>query len=772
MSEDEIKHPLVTLMKQKYGVTKQSSLRLNSDDSLFVVFRKIANYIYKNGEWNDQDYADAIKSYLENTDRGNTDKREIASIVKDPGGQQVLRTNRNTYTINYKDENSKKLYFILDQDNKSWSHQGDNYYKVYDPNVTWVIGNQNYTLGYGKLLNDLMQEWQSTKQEVPLDEFKAQLYRLTSHKYAKKIWQTQFQETALGNLSYQEFMAMTEPIVENEEDLLGKGPEELKRISRRFKASALQNNEQLAKQYLGRRVRFRSWQTAYEANQINRFIKNYLEKTYNIVRQQRYERDLDKQTHAKSWETKKNIDKATQQIMDRSSLHQYFSKIELDNDVDLKAFGYFEDEVKRLMSHMPLANDKNILRLRKLGNHRALGMYVPSLDTIVLEFRKQSEVRKDSSGDTVGISSFIHEYGHYLDYRLSKWPLSLENNFKPLITQYTKNLASSNLSDSKVEYLTTPTEVFARGFELWSYESAKLRGNLIGQEKEYNAKTGAIEYQAFDSGLRERLFNYFDQIPQLKEIKPELAIDTSQFEKVKPLETKEDLSDAHVLKDLSVKALQRWTDNPEKLEQLISVTGTSMQMNNPNRLLALDQLQLEKLPTMVPAQELKQLKMTPDQGIHKVRGFVQKSNKHWVSSEMYSLPDLLEQAKGDLELTKQLKALDKPQKQYNQEKVTKLLDQTSLKFKNSDNTITKAFKRAERYILLDSLSGQVNRQPFRFTNEERELLNKAVPELLKVMYLRVTEATSKEEKNLRTKLQPTISKNISLPLNRSKTIKH
>lgn len=701
MSKDEIKHPLATLMKQKYGVTKQSSLRLKSDDSLFVVFRKIANYIYKNGEWNDQDYADAIKSYLENTDRGNTDKREIASIVKDPGGQQVLRTNRNTYTINYEDKNSKKLYFILDQDDKSWNHQGDNYYKVYDPNVTWVIGNQNYTLGYGKLLNDLMQEWQSTKQGVPLDEFKAQLYRLTSHEYAKKSWQTQFQET----------------------------------------------------------------------NQINRFIKNYLEKTYNIVRQQRYERDLDKQTHAKSWETKKNIDKDTQQIMDRSSLHQYFSKIELDNDVDLKAFGYFEDEVKRLMNHMPLANDKNILRLRKLGNHRALGMYVPSLDTIVLEFRKQSEVRKDSSGDTVGISSFVHEYGHYLDYHLSKWPLSLDNNFKPLIAQYTKNLANSNLSDSKVEYLTTPTEVFARGFELWSYESAKLRGNLIGQEKEYNAKTGAIEYQAFDSSLRERLFNYFDQIPQLKEVKPELAIDTSRFEKVKPLETKEDLSDAHVLKDFSVKALQRWTDNPEKLEQLISVTGTSMQMNNPNRLLALDQLQLEKLPTMVPAQELKQLKITPDQGIHKVRGFVQKLNKHWISSEMYSLPDLLKQAKGDLELTNQLKALDKPQKQYNQEKVTKLLDQTSLKFKDSDTTITKAFKRAERYILLDSLSGQVNRRPFRFTNEERELLNKGVPELLKVMYLRITEAASKEEKNLQMKLQPTISKNISLPLNRSKTIK-
>ena len=103
-----------------------------------------------------------------------------------------------------------------------------------------------------------------------------------------------------------------------------------------------------------------------------------------------------------------------------------------------------------------------------------------------------------------------------------------------------------------------------------------------------------------------------------------MAIDTSQFEKVKPLETKEDLNDAHALKNLSIRALQRWTDNPEKLEQLISVTGTSMQMNNPNRLLALDQLQWEKLPTMVPAQELKQLKVTPAQGTHKVRGFVQK----------------------------------------------------------------------------------------------------------------------------------------------------
>ena len=47
MSEDEIKHPLVTLMKQKYGVTKQSSLRLNSDDSLFVVFRKLRTIFIK-----------------------------------------------------------------------------------------------------------------------------------------------------------------------------------------------------------------------------------------------------------------------------------------------------------------------------------------------------------------------------------------------------------------------------------------------------------------------------------------------------------------------------------------------------------------------------------------------------------------------------------------------------------------------------------------------------------------------------------------------------
>ncbi len=63
----EVRNPLTTLMKQRYGINRQSSLRLTDKDTLFSTFRKVANYIYKNGDWQEQDYCDAIKHYLEDT---------------------------------------------------------------------------------------------------------------------------------------------------------------------------------------------------------------------------------------------------------------------------------------------------------------------------------------------------------------------------------------------------------------------------------------------------------------------------------------------------------------------------------------------------------------------------------------------------------------------------------------------------------------------------------------------------------------------------------
>ncbi len=76
--------------------------------------------------------------------------------------------------------------------------------------------------------------------------------------------------------------------------------------------------------------------------------------------------------------------------METTTLKRYFQFIEIDNDVDLGLFSQFEKEMERMHSILPKAGDTlPELRLRKLGNHHALGLYVPqkirSLSTLEIQ---------------------------------------------------------------------------------------------------------------------------------------------------------------------------------------------------------------------------------------------------------------------------------------------------------------------------------------------------------------------------------------------------
>ncbi|OQO83375.1 hypothetical protein BH739_16400 [Enterococcus casseliflavus] len=55
---------LTTLMKQKYGVSKSSPLKFTPKDNLFTKFRKLAMYIYKNGDWTTEDELRAVSTLL------------------------------------------------------------------------------------------------------------------------------------------------------------------------------------------------------------------------------------------------------------------------------------------------------------------------------------------------------------------------------------------------------------------------------------------------------------------------------------------------------------------------------------------------------------------------------------------------------------------------------------------------------------------------------------------------------------------------------------
>lgn len=123
--------------------------------------------------------------------------------------------------------------------------------------------------------------------------------------------------------------------------------------------------------------------------------------------------------------------------MESTSLKKYFKFIELDNDVDLNLFGQFEQEMERIHEVLPETGNKSLeLRLRKLGNYRAMGMYVPTNNTIAIDFRDYGD---DIGG--VGIQSFIHEYAHALDYSLGNGRLlSMSDDFRSIVMKYRENL--------------------------------------------------------------------------------------------------------------------------------------------------------------------------------------------------------------------------------------------------------------------------------------------------------------------------------------------
>ncbi|MCJ0583915.1 hypothetical protein MMJ10_11670, partial [Enterococcus cecorum] len=192
----------------------------------------------------------------------------------------------------------------------------------------------------------------------------------------------------------------------------------------------------------------------------------------------------------------------------------HFKYVEIDNEVDLNKYQKFEKELNTLLPHLPQAESQAELRLRKLGRHKALGLFVPDFNTIVVDFRSSKDTHVVGG---VGIQSFIHEYGHYLDFNFDEGNLSLSSAFQPIVKEYQKELNKETYKDFfdmqgkdgkyDLDYYTIPTEVFARAFELYTHEIG-LRSNLMHTDMLYRS---SVPYKAFTPENRERITQYFDQ---------------------------------------------------------------------------------------------------------------------------------------------------------------------------------------------------------------------------------------------------------------------
>lgn len=174
----------------------------------------------------------------------------------------------------------------------------------------------------------------------------------------------------------------------------------------------------------------------------------------NIKSMEDYEKGLGKSV-ATAFETKKNIPENIINAMKRSEfLKKGFKFVELDEDTDLEKYKlvekYYLDIYGRLPD-LPL----QALRFRKLGKHRiggnpVSGLYSPHHRSIAVDLRQ--------------FDSFIHEYAHAIDYLYEVGEnQSMQFGFTEILNKYEALLPKD--VENKTYYLT-PTEVFARGYEV------------------------------------------------------------------------------------------------------------------------------------------------------------------------------------------------------------------------------------------------------------------------------------------------------------------
>lgn len=199
---------------------------------------------------------------------------------------------------------------------------------------------------------------------------------------------------------------------------------------------------------------------------------------------------------ATAWMDKKNPDKEHVELMKNSSFNKSFRKLEVDNDVAAEELRDFENAYEDVKDKLPAIPKELVpeLKVRKLGKHRATGIFFPAKNVLAVDVR-------DSS-------SFIHEYGHALDLVVHN-SASLSGEFREISQGYSKLLPYDRVGN-KAEYFNTPTEQMARLFELYAHERLGIDNRLLNPAK----FTERPDFEPFqkDPSLKEKGFAFLDKL--------------------------------------------------------------------------------------------------------------------------------------------------------------------------------------------------------------------------------------------------------------------
>lgn len=243
------------------------------------------------------------------------------------------------------------------------------------------------------------------------------------------------------------------------------------------------------KQNIPASILFQMWHGRFYYNTSSPIITFIFNILHEMVEVSSNLRDYDsrrKNKHiATAYMTKKNIPDRILNAMKSSKFNDYFGYVEFDEDVDLSAVHSIEQEFdslnQRLFHHLSFSDA--ILRIRKLGKHKAAGLYYPGFNTLCVDIRSPS--------------SFLHEYMHMLD---DQWgDLSLSFKFDEIVELYRSTIREhlhelpkaqrkilNGKSKYNLKYFFHRVEIFARCGEIYFSRILKIESSLLMHETEYD----------------------------------------------------------------------------------------------------------------------------------------------------------------------------------------------------------------------------------------------------------------------------------------------
>lgn len=447
----------INFLAQQLQITSIKELPIRPGEHILVQFQRLANFIGHHSQFNNEDLLDAaveISAYLdfpvETGDVSIVIGAKFAPMLPTDGftvielqtqGDSDYRRSIGLIKSQLMNESLKNKYgAVLILPNGSSEQKKERF----------VLLSPSLLIGYIKLIHHLFDEYN----EAPT--FKSCFSWVSFQEYLKDFFITRnrmtnfihrFDDQSLGNQSESEIKDVFQKV---------------------------------------------DWLKSYQHNQMNNFLRAYffkLRQSIKLIERNDETVSLDDSVQ----QSFKTIDIARDSLID-----QTFAYVKFDDKFSTTLWHKFVQGIKMIQPYLPNGHNKPGLYLERHSKRE--GSFDLYRNEICLDMTSASNIAALANA---GLRSFLHQYGHYLDYQYADEPLSLSYEFQPLLDAYQQMYYRRF---RQMNYVPNSSGVFARLFEYYYYLKG-IKSPLMRKQVDYQT---VLDYQLIDNKMESKLILYFD----------------------------------------------------------------------------------------------------------------------------------------------------------------------------------------------------------------------------------------------------------------------